>query len=108
MEELDSRPAKVTIDATADGPAAMVVRIGGELDMASIPEVDLELEPIIRAAPERLVFDLSGVTFMDSSGIAMLLRTSAKVAFVQVRDPSPPVLLVLQATGLCEVLHIDR
>jgi len=105
MANLDREPAKATVDPAASGPDTTVVGIVGELDLASVDEIELELQALIHAAPERLVFDLSGVTFMDSSGIAMLLRAARRVPFIEVRDPSPIVQMIIRATGLTEVLH---
>ena len=48
---------------------------------------------------------MSGVEFMDSSGIAMLLRV-AETAPVEIRSPSAAVQLIIRATGLTETLHV--
>jgi anti-anti-sigma factor len=102
-----NEPGGATINASVDGDRTTVVSLGGDLDIASVPAIEVELEAFIEAAPPRVVFDLSGVTFMDSSGIAMLLRATERVASVEVRDPSLSVQLVLRATGLTDVLHVQ-
>lgn len=107
MARIDKRVARATVDVTRDGPDGTTVGISGELDLASVPGVEAQIEPVVAANPDRLVFDLSQVTFMDSSGIAMLLRAAGRVARVEVRQPSPAVQLIVQATGLTDVLHMD-
>lgn len=53
----------------------MTARISGEVDHHGAREIMEELDREIDARlPRRLALDLSGVTFMDSSGIAVLLR----------------------------------
>ena len=53
----------------------LTARISGEVDHHGAREIMEELDREIDAAlPGRLALDLSGVTFMDSSGIAVLLR----------------------------------
>ena len=99
---------KATVDEAREESDASVIRISGELDLASVPGVESDIESIVAAAPERLAFDLSGVTFMDSSGIAMLLREAKRVAHIEVRNPSPAVQLLIEATGLVEVLHVEQ
>ena len=51
------------------------IRLSGELDHHSakglLRRLDQEIE---KALPTQLTLDLSGVTFMDSSGIALLIR----------------------------------
>jgi len=37
----------------------------------------------------------------------MLLRATGRVPRVEVRRPSPAVQLIVQATGLTDVLHMD-
>ena len=52
------------------------IRLSGELDHHSakglLRRLDQEIE---KALPTQLTLDLSGVTFMDSSGIAVILKT---------------------------------
>jgi anti-anti-sigma factor len=105
MAGLERGHPTATVEQVAHESGTTVVAIVGELDMASVQDVEAEIEAIIAAAPDRLTFDLSRVTFMDSSGIAMLIRAAHRVAFVEVRDPSPIVQMIIQATGLSEVLH---
>ncbi len=107
MAGIDQEPASATVEAGADEPGTKVVNIGGELDIASVPSVETELESILAAEPDRLAFNLSRVTFMDSSGIAMLLRIAERVPALEVREPSPSVQLVIGATGLSDFLHVD-
>ncbi len=53
----------------------MTARLTGEIDHHGAREIMRALEQEINAQlPRRLALDLSGVTFMDSSGIAVLLR----------------------------------
>ena len=56
------------------------IRLSGELDHHSakglLRRLDQEIE---KALPTQLTLDLSGVTFMDSSGIALLLRARRRM-----------------------------
>ena len=52
----------------------------GELDHHAAREIGGRLDRAIEAAlPLRLVLDWSGVTFMDSSGIALILRAQQRM-----------------------------
>jgi anti-anti-sigma factor len=53
------------------------------------------------------VFDLSGLRFIDSAGIAVLLEAAERVGSISVRDPAPPVRRVIEVTGLTEVLPLE-
>jgi anti-anti-sigma factor len=107
MAGLDGGTTIVTIETESEGPGTSVVHIEGELDIASVPKVETQIAPIVAAAPERFVFELSKVSFMDSSGIAMLLRVAERVPRIEVREPSASVQLDIAATGLSEFLQVD-
>ena len=65
---------------------ALTVFLSGDIDHASARSMMLALDKeVARRAPGLLRVDMSGVTFMDSSGIAVLLRTWRRV-----RRPTPP------------------
>jgi anti-anti-sigma factor len=106
MAGIDQEPAPATVATGPDEPGTTVVNIGGELDIATVPTVERELEQMLVRAPDRLAFNLSSVTFMDSSGIAMLLRVAERVPALEIRAPSSSVRLVIEATGLSEFLNV--
>ena len=64
-------PFRCETDADGDVP---LVRPIGELDIATAPEVDRHLQALLDGGGQRLVLDLRGVTFMDSSGLRLILR----------------------------------
>ncbi len=52
----------------------LIVRIGGELDHHYCDIIRNRIDPELMEPPIRnIVFDLTGLTFMDSSGIGMLM-----------------------------------
>ncbi|SDG88108.1 STAS domain-containing protein [Klenkia brasiliensis] len=61
-----------------DGPhdGELVARVTGTLDSAHGPELQASLLGALRAAPDRLVVDLSGVTFFGSAGVTALVWVS--------------------------------
>jgi anti-anti-sigma factor len=46
----------------------------GEIDLHVSPRIEGALTRMIKQRPERIVVDLSGVTFIDSSGLAALVH----------------------------------
>ncbi len=90
----------------ADGE--VVVRVEGEIDTTSAERLEDALRPVLdRSAPPALVFDLAQLAFMDSSGIAVLLRAATRAASVRLRSPSRIIREVVRATGLGDVLTIE-
>lgn len=79
--------------------------VSGEVDHHGAKAIMGELERSIDAAlPRRLTLDLGGVTFMDSSGIAVLIRAHRHVAalggMVRVVNIPPQAAKVLKAAGI--------
>lgn len=52
----------------------VVVRPSGDVDLNVSPSLRQALKQVLRGRPERLVVDLSGVPYMDSSGVATLVE----------------------------------
>ena len=88
--------------------AAAVHRIApaGELDVASIDPVRDDVDTAIAQGATAIVFDLTEVTFLDSSALAVFAYAARRVTVVQVSNPSALARRVLEETGLLDVLHV--
>jgi anti-sigma B factor antagonist len=108
MAELgENSAAEVLIDTQADPTGAPVVSLSGELDSSNVGALQAAVTSITAEHPDRLTFELSGLRFMDSAGIAVLVDAATKVDAVHLRNPSPIVRRVVEVTGLADVLHIE-
>jgi anti-sigma B factor antagonist len=58
---------------------ANVLPLEGEIDLHVAPRVESALGRIIKQRPNHVVVDLSGVKFIDSSGLAVLIRAMQDV-----------------------------
>jgi anti-sigma B factor antagonist len=60
----------------ADGKtsAHKLIELEGEIDLHRSPDVKHELQLAIAGKPAKLMVDLSKVTYLDSSGLAVLLE----------------------------------
>src|SRR5829696_515974 len=54
------------------------VRPIGEIDMATTPEVETHLSDLAAAGFEQVTLDLSAVSFLDSTGLRMILEWDAR------------------------------
>ena len=108
MEELDASEGRSgAVDISFDEAGVPTIKLSGEIDMSNVDSLRRLIEPVVARAPERVIFDLASLTFMDSSGIALLLQVSAKTGTVRVREPSALVRRMIDATGLSDVLVVD-
>jgi anti-sigma B factor antagonist len=102
MAELDDETwLDVTVEPSAD---PRVIRAAGELDASTAGGLRDAVDGVAAGSPETLVFDLAGVEFIDSSGLAVLLEAAARIPKVVMRSPSVAVLRVVQLTGVDHVL----
>jgi anti-sigma B factor antagonist len=113
MDELDEdkspalKGAEASVDHWREEPATVVVRVTGEVDMSNAATLQEVLDEATSVDVERLVFDLAGLEFIDSSGLAVLLAAAQKVPSVQLRNPSAIVRRVVEVTGLTETLPTE-
>lgn len=99
---LDIRTA--TTDSTTE------ITVEGTVDLYSAPELRKSILDAVPGAGERVQIDLSGITYMDSSGVAVLvegLRSARKndKAFV-LHHPARSVMKVLELAKLDAVFEI--
>jgi anti-sigma B factor antagonist len=85
-------------------PTRTTVYVRGEIDMATASQFQQVLEHHLTCGPSELLIDLSGVSFMDSSGVHALLvavRAADQAgSSVALAGTSPQVARVLDLTGL--------
>jgi anti-sigma B factor antagonist len=86
------------------------VQVTGEVDLYTSPALRKEVLAAVRKSPETAI-DLSGVAYMDSSGVATLVEglqasASAGNRFV-LQAPSSAVMKVLQLSRLDSVFEIE-
>src|ERR1041385_8567280 len=93
----------LTVSAAREDDGVRVV-LAGELDIGSAPEVEEVLRKVESDGVSTLTIDLRGLTFMDSTGLRMLVaahkraQDAARVLRI-IRGPAP-VQRILDLTGL--------
>ncbi|MGI5447989.1 STAS domain-containing protein [Streptomyces sp. CA-243310] len=93
-------------------PDAVVCALSGDLDLDSLGSVQPVLDEAIGSGPSRLVIDLSGVGFCDSSGLNLLLSlrldTEREGIALRLAAPTDQLSRLLQLTGADGVFTISR
>lgn len=93
-------PFRLTV-SDLDGPAA-ILKFENEMDLACIEEVRERFEQEIDRV-QNVIFDLSELTFLDSSGIAFFVtavRRHGRDRLSFIPSESPNVSRVLEVTGI--------
>jgi len=106
--ELVGVPFSATI---ARDSVVTVVRLSGELDMATEHKVAHVLDEVLAATPEIVRLDLSDVGFCDARGLAALLAAGQRIQMAQRRleltGVPPPLRRLLAVTALQDRLNVD-
>jgi anti-sigma B factor antagonist len=83
---------------------AVVVAVEGELDLFTAPFLRDEVREAIKQDSARLVLDLQQLSFMDSSGLSVLIEAwrlaTSEGGGVSLAAPQAPVARILRTTGL--------
>jgi len=91
-------------------PERVVLRLDGELDLASAPLFEREIESAEIGATPTLVLDLENLEFIDSTGLRIILaaheRSLERGQEFAVTRGSPQVQRLLSITRVGEHLHI--
>jgi anti-anti-sigma factor len=81
-----------------------LLRPSGELDLATVEVFRREVHAVLADEPADLVIDLADVSFLDSSGIAVLASAlkaqRARAGGLAVTNPQPIVQRALELVGL--------
>jgi anti-anti-sigma factor len=84
------------------------IGVGGEVDIASAGDLEQELLRVEATDARAIVLDLSALSFIDSTGIRMLVMADARSRAdghrLRLRRPSATVLRVLRIAGVDERL----
>lgn len=84
--------------------------IAGEIDLYTAPRLQAEFARLLENGPARIVIDMSGVEFCDSTGMNVLLsalkRMRERGGQLEVAAPRPAVRKILQVTGLDSVFTV--
>jgi anti-anti-sigma factor len=96
----------LTVNVVPTDHAGMaVVRCKGEIDLSTCDALHTALESVIATKPRSLRLDLTGTRFLDSAGVACLLRANdacleAGVPFTVVLAADSPIVRLFMLAGI--------
>jgi anti-sigma B factor antagonist len=93
-------------------PAAPVIVVRGEIDVATSPQLRNELNAAIALGARDLTLEFAGVSFVDSSGLGVLVGTYKRLreegdGSIRIVGAQPSVRKVFEITGLEAALLVD-
>jgi anti-sigma B factor antagonist len=101
----------LAIDLACDNGTASL-KLEGELDIASAPALEEHLSTVEEGHPERVVIDLGGLAFIDSTGLRVLLQANARAGDgaheLVLRPGAAAVQRVFETTGVFAAFHFEQ
>jgi anti-anti-sigma factor len=98
--------------AVFDHPDHTLVKVRGDLDIATAPALRERLVAALRPRTGPLILDLSGVSFCDAAGLAVLIGTQRRAAargiVMLLAAPGPRLYALLEFTGLDRSLSVHQ
>jgi anti-sigma B factor antagonist len=92
-------------------PEASVYVLSGEVDAHTAPQFADYFEPLPTVDDGVLVIDMADVTFMDSSGLRVLIELNRRIgesgASLTVRSPSRSVAKIIEISGLSDIIEVS-
>ena len=95
---------------TEEWDGAPVIGAEGEIDLSTVDALRKAASEIVRRKPEAVTFDFRRVTYIDSTGLGVLVATRRhlgnRTGSVTVVTEQPAVLHSLQLTGLDRIMRV--
>lgn len=89
----------------------LITEISGELDHHSAAKIRSEIDAAISEETKNIILDLTNLTFMDSSGIGMIMGRYKKIQHhsgkLIIVAPKPQVKRILEMSGLLNIITIE-
>jgi anti-sigma B factor antagonist len=87
------------------------LHLQGEIDAHTTPRLGEALAPFVVAGGQPVRIDMSAVTFMDSSGLRVIVSSTSEARSsggdIVLVSPTPAVTRVIEISGLTDHLTID-
>ena len=90
---------------------SLIIAIDGEIDHHELKTLRAEIDDEIeKRAPERIIFDFSRTSFMDSSGLGLVLgryrKAKERGAEVEIVNPIGKIHKILSMAGIDKLIKI--
>ena len=96
-----------TAHLITDGADTTVLALAGVLDIAGVHAVRPNVDEALARDSGRLTLDLGHISFMDSSGIALLIEIANRVADLRLTNLPGNIRRILEITGLLVHFRVD-
>lgn len=107
-----TRPTQFTIEHQPLPEQGHRLSVGGELDLATTPKLEQQARALLADGARSIVIDLADLTFIDSTGLRLLLLLRQQAADdgwrMLITRPSEQVQTILKITGTGTELPVEQ
>jgi anti-anti-sigma factor len=104
-------PSPLAIDTELQGQDSARLTAVGELDIATVPQLESVVGSLLARGARDIAIDLSQVSFIDSSALRMFIVLHGRAAregwSVSIVDPSEQARSVFEITGADQHLRVE-
>ena len=101
----------VTKDLDNEGRIKLI-QLTGEMDAVEASSIEQVIEKFVEDGCKGLILEMAGVSYIDSSGIRVLLSTYKKLkppdGNFTILQPSEQVVMILELADLLDILSISQ
>lgn len=87
----------------------LVIALNGRLDTTTAPRLEAELKERLDGV-EKLVFDFSGLSYISSAGLRVMLSTHkimSRQGTMSITHVGDVIMEIFEVTGFTEILNIE-
>ncbi|KXA45065.1 MULTISPECIES: anti-sigma factor antagonist [Staphylococcus] len=88
------------------------IKVGGELDVYTVPELEQVLTPIKQEGTHDVYVNLTNVSYMDSTGLGLFVGTLKALnqndKELYIIGASERISRLFEITGLSDLMHVDE
>lgn len=103
-------PADFTLRHDPQDDGRHVIAVAGEIDLYTAPDLKQLVTQVIEAGARGVVIDLSGTTFLDSTGLGVLIgalkRLRARDGALAIVNVDDSIARTFEITGLDQIFTI--
>lgn len=101
---MNEREQRISFKVTDHSETTAVIEMSGDLDMYTLPDAKNKVSELIESGKKYLVMDLTGIQYVDSSGLGFFIGTLKKL-----RDKSGDMKLINLNNyihGIFKLIHL--
>ena len=96
-----------------EGEGVLSIALHGEIDHHSAVQIRTELDSLLyEERPKKVILDLSGIEFMDSSGLGLIMGRYALLqklgGVLTLRNPHERIVKIFELAGLGRMVQIEQ